>query len=107
VYLWIDVVAGSVLTLLVLGVAGSIPDSGPLPLLAVWLVVNTVLIAFCAVKIRRASRPWRNVTIVLMVLAMITELSQLPIGLVPIAANGVFLYLLASTESSQRFFRGE
>jgi hypothetical protein len=104
VFLWIGVVFGGLVVLFLLGSMGSGGDGGILLILAAAFVANMVLNGVCAVKIRRASRPWRTVTIVLLVLTMVGGLFQLPIGLLAIGLNGLMLYLLAGTESSQRFF---
>jgi hypothetical protein len=106
VYLWIGAVVAGLLALFLLAQIRPEGDDGILPLLAALFVANAVLNGCCAVMIRRASRRWRNVAIILMVLTMIGGLFQLPLGLVTLALNGFMTYLLAGTESSQRFFNG-
>jgi hypothetical protein len=108
VIIWIGNVVEAILVLVLLGQASQASQEGAdvsaVVILALGLVGGIVVGGFCAVMIRRGSRVWRNVTIVLLVLNLFAELFSLPAGLVGMAINGFQIYLLAGTDSSRGFF---
>lgn len=112
VLLWIGAVlgalfAGGILALVLLRHAGTLSTTALL--LAALLLAAGALAGVCAVMIRRGSRRWRNVTVVLLAINFAGAVSQLFEGQAGAAVVGMGLsaleiYLLAGTESSRRFF---
>lgn len=112
VFLWIAVALNAFSVVIFLVAAGSGGGPGYL-LLALLSAGEGVLEGICAVMIRHASRPWRNVTIVLLLVNILSGLVEALAGktsflgwVIGAAVVVLMIWLLTGAESSRRFFEG-
>jgi hypothetical protein len=103
VLLWIGVVALAILARLLVSLAPSPKPGLALPAAAI-CAVGAIVAAPCAVMIRRGSRGWRRVAVLLCVLAIVAGIDLPPLGWLVAVLNGLSIYLLVGAAESRRFF---